>query len=167
MDDLELIMNNDKPIQKKKPLLGWVIFVIMVVVFVGARQLHPGGIWGIIRDFAIESTSSREIKGLRDKMLKFFIPIGAAAICLKEYGENEELRSAIINYNNRNEARIQKLDFLIKAEGGMRNSEKDLLDRNAYQNARLLVGHGQSAESTCYQLARRINSKEFDLHLDK
>src|SRR3972149_1911255 len=96
-------MSADKPKKIKSSLLGWTTFALVVVVFVGARQLHPGGIWGFIRDFVIESSSNTEVKELRDKMLASLVPVGAAAICLKEQGENAELKDAAINYNNRNQ----------------------------------------------------------------
>ena len=160
-------MSNDKPKKNKSSLLGWTTFALVVVVFVGARQLHPGGIWGFIRDFVIESSSNTEVKELRDKMLASLVPVGAAAICLKEQGENAELKDAAINYNNRNQASMQKLVALIEAAGGMSKSEKDFLDRQAYREARGFVDQGRSAEHICNGLANRINSGEFDLHLGK
>lgn len=158
-------MSTDKPKKSKSSLLGWVTFALVVIVFVGARQLHPGGIRGLIGDFFTESSANSEIKMLRDMMQASLVPIGAAAICLKEHGENAELKDSVIDYNNRNKVMMEKLIALIKAAGGMTKSEKDLLDRQAYREARSLVNHDHDAAKTCKSLASRINSGEFDIKL--
>ena len=159
-------MSADKPKKIKSSSLGWITFALVVVVFVGARQLHPGGIRGLIGNFVTESSSNTEVKALRVKMLASLVPIGAAAICLKEHGGNAELKDSVISYNNRNKAMMQKLVASIEAAGGMTKSEKDLLDRQAYQEARSLVYHGQNTGHTCNGLAGRINSGEFDINLN-
>lgn len=156
-------MSTDKSDRKNSKFLGWLSFVLVVVTFVGARQLHSGGIRGIVGDFIKESSSNQEIKELRDKMLASLVPVGAAAICLKEHGENVELREAVIAYNNRSRATMEKLVASVKAAGGMSRSEKDLLDRQAYQAARRLVEQDGDPVYTCKGLATRINSGEFDL----
>jgi hypothetical protein len=157
-------MNIDKPKKNKSSWLGWMIFAFVVVVFVGARQLHPGGIRGLIGDFVTESSSNQEVKRLRDKMLASLVQIGAAAICLKEYGENAGLKDAVIKYNDRNQAMMHQLVASIQTTGGMSESEKGLLDRQAYREARRLIDQGHNAKQTCSGLADRINSGEFDPH---
>ena len=43
--------------RRKSTLLGWAITGLVVLAFVGARQLHPGGIRGILGDFAAGSSA--------------------------------------------------------------------------------------------------------------
>jgi hypothetical protein len=87
-------MGTDTPKKNKSSLFRWMIVAVMVVVFVGARQLHPGGIRRLIGDFITESSSNPEVKEFRDKILDSLVPVGAAAICSKEHGENKELSDA-------------------------------------------------------------------------
>lgn len=159
-------MSTEEHKSKKSLRLGriWVVVIVInVVVFVGARQLHPGGIRGLIGDFATKSSSSPEIKALSDRMLASLVPIGAAAICLKEQGENAGLMDAAIKYNSRNEVAMQELVSEIEAAGGMSPDEKDLIDREAYRAAHDLLNRGSGAEQGCSNLAVRISSGEFDI----
>lgn len=158
-------MNTEAHKSKKSLRLGWILVVLVLnaIVFVGARQLHPGGIRGLIGDFITRSSASPEIKALSDRMLASLVPIGAAAICVKEYGEHVDLMDAAVKYNNRNEVAMQELVSETEAAGGMSHDEKDLLDREAYRAARSLIGRGPNAEQVCGNLAVRINSGEFDL----
>ncbi len=156
-------MSTEEHKRKKSLRLGWVPVVLVVIVFVGARQLHPGGIRGLIGDFATKSSSNSEVKALSDRMLASLVPIGAAAICLKKHGENADLMDAAVKYNNRNEVAMQEPASEIEAAGGMSHDEKDLLDREGYRSARSLLGKGLGAEQGCSNLAVRINSGESDL----
>lgn len=160
------IQANTEIKSKKKPKKGIYMCVIMAVIamiFIGARQLHPGGIRWLISDFITNSSSNTEVKIFREKILNYLIPIGASAICMKEHGENTELTGAVMNYAERNEAPLKKLIDLAKAAGGMSKSEKDLLDRQAYSESRRFIDQNINA---CSVLAARINSGEFDLRLE-
>ncbi|MDH5652877.1 MAG: hypothetical protein OEZ39_13555 [Gammaproteobacteria bacterium] len=144
---------------------GWVIFVIVVAIFVGARLIHPGGIRGIVGDFIIESNSNPKTQVLRDKMLKSVIPIGAAALCMKKHGEIPGLENAMIKYNKRNESKMKRLISDIEALGGLSKSEKDLLDRMAYRKAEEFIG--LDSRQRCLVLPNRFNSGEFDIDSSK
>lgn len=142
---------------------GWAIIGLVVLVFVGAQQIHPAGLYGLIRDFSIGLSTSSEVKEPRDRMLASLIPMGAAAICLKEYGDSVELRSAVADYSHRNQVGMQKLINEIEVAGGMSRAEKDLLDREAYREVYRFVGEGTTAKRTCFDLVDRLNSAEFDI----
>jgi hypothetical protein len=157
-------MSSEKSAKKKSPVLGWVAFGLVALVFVGARQLHPGGIRGLLGDFITHEQSNPEIQVLHDTMLVSLKPMGAAAICLKEHSDDANLKNALERYNSRNEGAMIKLIASIEAAGGMSKSEKDLLDRQAFREARSFVGQGVNMESTCGGLAERFNSGEFDLN---
>ncbi|MDH5433593.1 MAG: hypothetical protein OEY19_06575 [Gammaproteobacteria bacterium] len=144
---------------------GWVTFVIIVTIFVGARLIHPGGIKGIITDFFIESNSNSKTQELRDEMLESFIPIGAAMLCMKKHGKITGLENAIIEYNNRNESEMKRLISDIEALGGLSKSEKDLLDRMVYSKAEKMIG--LDSRKFCLTLAKRFDSGEFDIQSSK
>jgi hypothetical protein len=153
----------DKPKVNKHSLPGWAITGLVILVFVGAQQIHPAGLYGLIRDFAIGLSTSSKVKEPRDRMLASLIPMGAAAICLKDYGDSVELRRAVADYSLRNHTGMQKLINEIKVAGGMSRAEKDLIDREAYQESYRFVGEGTTAKSTCFDLVGRLNSGEFDI----
>lgn len=157
-------MSAEKPAKKKSSPLGWVTIGLVVLVFVGARQLHPGGIRGLLGDFITGAQSSPEIQALHNKMLVALRPMGAGAICLKEHSDDVNLKNALESYNSRNQAAMKKLIASIEAAGGMSKSEKDLLDRQAFREARSFVGQGADMERTCRGLAERFKSGEFDLN---
>lgn len=156
-------MNVEKSSKKKSSALGWVTIGLVILVFVGARQIHPGGILGLLGDFFTEASSSSEIQALHDKFLIALRPMGAGAICIKEHGDDGRLRGALESYNSRNQAAMKKLVASIEATGGMSKSEKDLLDRQAFREARSFVGQGADMERICSGLSDRFNSGEFDL----
>ena len=85
-------------------------------------------------------------------------------ICLNEHGNEASLRSALKSYNRRNESSMKRLVASIEAAGGMSRSEKDLVDRKAFREARSFLGQGGALERTCIDLAQRFNSGEFDLN---
>ena len=155
-------MNVEKSNEKKSSPFGWLTIVIFV--FVGARQLHSGGIRGLMEDFFTEKSSKPEIHALRDKILATLRPMGVGLICFKEHGKDAGLRSALESYNKRNQEAMKKLVASIEARGGMSKSEKDLLDRQAYREARSLTGRGLDMDRTCNGLGERFNSGEFDLN---
>lgn len=152
------------PVRKRSSALGWAAIGLVILVFVGARQLHPGGIRGLLGDFITGASSTAEIQALHDKMLIALRPMGAAAICLKERGDDAKLRGALESYNNRNQAAMRRLVASVEAAGGMSKSEKDLLNRQASREAHSFVGQGADMERTCSALAVRFNSGEFDLN---
>lgn len=156
-------MSVDKPKAGKGRILGWVVTGLVILVFVGARQIHPNGLFGLIGDLFTEASTSAAVKEPRDRMLEALVPLGAAAICLKEYGESAELRSAVESHLRRNKEEVQKLTTRVEDAGGMSRAEKDLLDREGYQAAVRFVGQGSAAETTCAGLADRFNAGEFDL----
>jgi hypothetical protein len=160
-------INADKPKANKTRLFGCISSILVVLIFVGARQFTAGGIRQLIGDFITESSLNPRVKELSDEMLTAFIPIGAAAICLNEYGKNAGLKKASVAYNNRNRAAMERLIASIKAAGGMSNSEKDLVDRKVYQQARHLLDQGHHTRRACDRLANRINSGEFDADLNQ
>jgi len=59
------------------------------------RLLHTDRIWGLIRNSATKSSINLRVKELGTKMLASYIPIGAAAICLKEHGGTKQLDDAV------------------------------------------------------------------------
>ncbi len=154
---------NATPPKKATPLLRWIVPALVVVVFVGARQLHPGGIWGIARDAFSEKSSNPRTEQLREKLLKSLLPIGASAMCMKRFGENPDIAAAAAAYNARNDIAMKNLIAEIEALGGLAASEKDLLDRKAYRAAAELLDDGQGARENCKTLSDRINAHEFDL----
>lgn len=103
----------------------------------GARQLHPGELFGLVGDFFTQSTSSTEVQAAQKKMLIVLRPMGAGAICLKDRGDDSTLRSALERNNVRNQAAMKEMIASIEAAGGMSKSEKDFLDRRAYSEARV------------------------------
>ncbi|MDD2933591.1 MAG: hypothetical protein PHO76_06855 [Methylotenera sp.] len=157
-------MTTDVTDKKKPSPFRWAIVVIVVLVFVGARQLHPGGIRGLLEDSITSTQTKPEVQTLRDKMLITLKPIGAALLCLKESSDSAELRNAVQNYNHRNDLAMKELVASIKAAGGMSKSEKDLLDRQATREARNFVDKGSEMNHICSGLAERFNSGEFDLN---
>lgn len=156
-------MSADKPKAKKLSFPGWAIIGLIVLIFVGAQQIHPAGLFGLVRDFTIGLSTSSKVKEPRDRMLATLIPMGAATICLKDYGESVELRRAVTSYSLRNHTGMQKLINEIKVAGGMSRAEKDLLDREAYQESYRFLGEGTTAKNTCFELVGRLNSGEFDI----
>lgn len=156
-------MTTENPDKRKFSPFVWITIGIVVLVFVGARQIHPGGIRGLLGDFMTSAQTSSEVEALHDEMLTALKPIGAAALCLKEHSDDPSLRKAIENYNRRNDVAMKDLVASIEAAGGMSRSEKDLLDRQAFREARSFVGKGSEMAFVCDSLARRINSGEFDL----
>ncbi len=159
-------MNARAPSKKKSALFGWIVLGLVIFVFVGARQLHPGGIRGLLTDFNTEASSSDEVRAFHTKMLNALRPMGAGALCLQEY-DDAELRGALEDYNNRNQAAMRNLINSIEAAGGLSKSEKDLLDRQALREAHSFLGQGSDIERTCKGLAVRFNSGEFDLQQSK
>ena len=156
-------MSTDKLNKKKSKLIGWLTVGIVVLVFVGARQFHPGGIRGLLGDSITSAQTNPEIQAFHNRMLEALKPIGAGALCLKEHRDDADLRNAIQNYNLRNEVAMKELVSSIEAAGGMSRSEKDLLDRQAFREARSFVGKASEMKRVCNNLAKRLNSGEFDL----
>lgn len=89
--------------------------------------------------------------------------MGAAAICIEEVGENAELRESLASFAKRNEVMMKELVAAIEAEGGMSRREKDLVDRQAYREARRFLDQAGDMSGTCSGLAKRFNAGEFDL----
>ena len=58
---------------------------------------------------------------------------------------------------------MQGLLLEIEAAGGMSPGQKDLLDRQAYQDARDFLGQGAVAEQRCDELLVQLDAGEFDL----
>lgn len=156
-------VSTDKQKVKKYSLPGWAIIGLVVLVFVGAQQIHPAGLYGLIRDFSIGLLTSAKVKEPRNRMLASLIPMGAATICLKDYGDSDDLRRAVTDFSLRNQAEMKKLINEIEVAGGMSRAEKDLLDREAYQEVYRFLGEGNAARRTCFDLVGRLNSGEFDL----
>ena len=157
-------MSNEMPIDKKSIPRGWIIVGIVAFVFIGARQLYPGGIRALLGDFITEARSSTEAQVLQNKILNTLKPIGAGLICLKEHNDDPALRIAIESFNSRNENAMKKLIISIRAAGDVSSTEKSLLDRQAMREARSFVGKGIELEHTCNDLAGRFNSREFDIN---
>ena len=155
-------MNPDSP-KKTASLSRWIIPASVVLFFVGARQLHPGGILGLIGDALTEPSSNSKTEQLRDSLLRSLIPIGASAICMETFSENADIEAAAVAYNARNESEMKSLVAKIEALGGMSKDEKHLLDRKAYRAARELLNMGHGANENCKALPDRINAGEFDL----
>lgn len=138
--------------------------VIVAVIFVGARQIHSGGIWGIIGDSVTEASTDPDTAPVRARMLKGIFPVTAAAICFDQYGEMAGLKDAVVGFNTRHEDAMQRDVAAIEALGGMSNNEKDMLKRQAYVRAEDLLGQGAEVERACSSLIARLNSGEFDFN---
>ncbi|WP_041281958.1 hypothetical protein [Desulfohalobium retbaense] len=155
-------MTTEKSAPKKSSPFMWIAIGIVALIFVGARQIHPRGVRGLLGDLIVSAQSSPEIEAIHDKMLTALKPIGAAALCLK-HSDDPGIHKAVEKYNRRNSAELKKLVNTIKAEGGMSQSEKDLLDRQAMQEARKFIDKGSKRDTVCDNLEFRLNSGEFDL----
>jgi hypothetical protein len=154
---------SDSAPRKKATWPTWVITVLVAGAFAGLRFYRPGGVTSIATDAVTESSMSPELTRLGVRILTSLKPIGAAAICLKESGDNPALRRAALEYNRRNKRAMERLLKEVTAAGGLTSSQKDLLDRQAYREARTLVGTGAAQEAACRSLPQRLNGGEWDL----
>jgi hypothetical protein len=157
------IMTKKHQGEKKSFPTAWIIPSVFLFILVGAQQIRPGGISGMLRDLAIRSTASQEMRTLQDEMVFALVPMGAAAFCAKEHDNSPDLREAVYNYNLRNEAAMKDFVDSIKAAGNLSQAEKKFIDRRAYREAREFVGQGQAMVSICGSLPKRFNMGEFDL----
>lgn len=146
----------------KKWIYGWIPIVVVAVIFIGARMLHPEGVRGIISDATAEVTSNQE-QGDRQEMMRYLTTLGAAAMCIKNHGDNEMLSNAVKDYNSRNSNAANELVQRIKESGGMSRAEKDLVDRQAYREAVKLYNDVRNSGRPHSELARRIESRMYDI----
>ena len=144
-------------------LSRWIIPVVVVAIFFGARQLYPGGLWGLAHDVFTEASASPKTEQLRERLVRSLLPIGASALCAKSFGKTAEMSAAVVAFNARNESAMKALVAEIEALGGLSKSEKELVDRTAYREAKKFVDGDKGAHENCQALSARINAGEFDL----
>lgn len=137
----------------------WLPFLIAALVFGGIRAYHSGGIRGVARDAAVNLSATAEQNRIRKDFLAAAAPIGAAAICVEEFGATAALASAVEAYHTRNAGAMAPL--LEKVENTLRKADRDLIDREGYREAIKLLGNNRKAG--CESLPSRFDSGEFDL----
>jgi hypothetical protein len=132
------------------------------VAVVGAFLLHHALI-AVLPVMPSQESSSSKAEQVRQKLLKSLLPIGAAAMCMKRFGERSDITAATAAYNARNGEAMKNLVAEIQANGGLSGAEKELIDRHAYRAATEFLDQGEGARATCEALPARINAREFDL----
>jgi hypothetical protein len=140
----------------------WLHIVVLAFIFVVARQLYEGGMFAFVGDTITEVSTSEETAALQKEMLQFLLPIGVAGLCMNKFGRSQDLIEAVKSFNDRHNKQMEILMREIKLTGGMSPSRKSYINRLAYQQAEDFLGKSGKTKTKCAQLARLINSGEFD-----
>ncbi len=155
-------MEDEKDQKTKKPsgkITGIVVFLIVAAIFVGPRVMREQGVPSAATLSGVEAVREKIGADRFESLMKGTLPVGYAALCLKEHGENPALMAAAQSYNARNQEKMTAMLQSLEASGGLTASEKDAVDKYAYSR---VAGDINNGHISCDTIADRINGGEWD-----
>lgn len=155
-------MENVENKETKKPgskIMGIIVFLIVAAIFVGPRVMREHGVPSAATLSGVEAVKEKIGADRLESLMKATLPVGYAALCVKEHGENPALIAAAQSYNARNQAKMTAMLQSIEASGGLTASEKDAVDKYAYSR---VAGDINNGHVSCDTVADRINGGEWD-----
>ncbi len=151
--------NDKKTMKPASKITGVIVFLIVAAIFVGPRVMREQGVPSAATLSGVETVREKIGADRFESLMKGTLPVGYAALCLKEHGENPALMAAAQSYNARNQEKMTATLQSLEASGGLTANEKDAVDKYAYSR---VAGDINNGHISCDTIADRINGGEWD-----
>lgn len=142
---------------------SWFIVGLIVIILVGARQIHPGGVKGLVTDTYTRLTIEAEVAERIPRMREYLATLGLGAMCLNNNKKDPTLLTAMKHFAKRHDTMMNNIIVDVKNAGGMTQEQKDLINRTALYEAQDILESSVNMRTTREGLAERLNQGEFDL----
>ena len=130
-------------------------FIVLVVFLIYA----PFNIVGNERSISGERSIRKASLGFMGEIMAI---LGSLAYCDKYIEKNKALMDAAANYNKRHHMLSKKIVEIIKATGGISNSEKEKFNKKSFKVLKVYIESMPDKKDYCSDLVEIINSKKMD-----